>query len=171
MKTVLLVIDGMAPRRNIFDYALQFCQRIKAELSILQIVDTRRDCMEKVRKKAGMARNYFERAMMATTFAEANAPEIAEAILFRARDNTRKVLPEIAKPGTLSGYALLSGDIRKEAVDYVRKHRDVVVAILDTPKEEGHCEGEEERETVSAAITRQIAVPLVVAKDLKPLPS
>lgn len=172
MKKVLLVIDGMSPRQDIFDYALQFCQRMKAQLSILQIVDIQRECLDKVRRGASRARNYFEKIMMAQTFAEANAPEIAAEILSRARANTEKLIPEIAKAGVPNAYEILSGDLGKETVAYVNRHKDIVLTILDARKGTVSCTGDgRECEPVSAAINRRISVPLVVAKEMKPSPS
>ncbi len=172
MKKVLLVIDGMAPRQDIFDYALQFCQRMKAQLSILQIVDIQRECMAKVRKGASRARNYFEKIMMAQTFAEANAPDIAAEILSRARANTEKLIPEIAKAGVPNAYEILSGDLGRETVDYVNRHKDIVLTILDARKETVSRTGDDGKcEPVSAVINRRISVPLVVAKEMKTSPS
>ena len=172
MKKVLLVIDGMTPRQDIFDYALQFCQRMKARLSILQIVDIHREGMDKVRKGASRARDYFEKVMMAQTFAEANAPDIAEEILSRARANTAKLIPKIAKAGVPNEYEILSGDLRRKTIDYVNSHRDIVVTILDTRNETVACtEDGGKCEPVSAAINRHISVPLVVARAMKTSPS
>ena len=121
--------------------------------------------MGKLRKGAGKARLYFEESMMASTFAEADAPDIAETIMARARNNARELLPESGKAGVRNQYEILAGDLRKETIDYVKKHRDIVVTILDTPKENDACEHHQDCETVTAAINRQLNVPLVVARD------
>ena len=72
MQKVLLAIDGINPDRKVFEYAVQLCQRIKADLSVFQVINPRRykEYLKTIRKRADNARKYIEGAMVAATFAE-----------------------------------------------------------------------------------------------------
>ncbi|MBW2197633.1 MAG: universal stress protein, partial [Deltaproteobacteria bacterium] len=52
MEKVLLAIDGMTPDRKAFRYAIALCKRIRAELSIFQIIRPQyyREYKKKIRK-------------------------------------------------------------------------------------------------------------------------
>ncbi|MDH3567158.1 MAG: universal stress protein, partial [Desulfobacteraceae bacterium] len=79
MEKVLLAIDGMTPDRKAFRYAVALCKRIRAELSIFQIIRPQyyREYKKKILKKGLFARTFVEGSMVAATFAEAGEHETA----------------------------------------------------------------------------------------------
>ena len=101
MQKVLLAIDGISPDHKIFDYAVQLCKRIKAELSVFQVINPRKynEYLKTIRKSAGFARKYFENTMVAATFAEAGEHETAKEIMSAALENINRLLPESEKAG------------------------------------------------------------------------
>ena len=62
MEKIFLAIEGVAPDRNTFRYALAFCKHMRTGLDILQILTLR--CygkyLKKVKQGARHARNAFE---------------------------------------------------------------------------------------------------------------
>lgn len=166
MKKVLLAIDGIAPDQEVFQYALQLCKRIKAELNVFQILNPRNygEYIKKVRQSAGNARSYFSSAMMAVTFAEAGEHKTAEEIMAAALKNYNRLLPESEKQGVTCHFSLKSGVPEQEIIDYVNAHRDIVVAIYDSARQEGG-KTKPKKKTTPGRIRRKLAVPLVVVNS------
>lgn len=168
MKKVLLAIDGIDPDQKAFHYAIQLCQRIKAELNVFQVISPRyyNKYLKRVREGAGHAKSYFASTMMAATFAEAGEHETAEAIMAVAQENFKRLLPESEKQGIPCHFSIKSGNSDKEIIKYVHAHRDVVVAIYDAA---GH-ENEEpkitrKKKATPRKIRRKLAVPIVVVNN------
>ena len=128
-----MAIDGMIPEQKAFRYALALCKRIKAELSIFQIIRPQhyREYIKKVRNQAGLAKKYFESSMMAATFAEAGEREVALDIMTETTKEIRRLLKASEEAGIHCNFAMKKGDPEKEIVNYVNDHRDVVLAIYD----------------------------------------
>ncbi|MBF0451032.1 MAG: universal stress protein [Candidatus Magnetomorum sp.] len=143
MKKVLLAIDGVTPTVKIFRYAVQLCQWTKAELNVLQIVGKRNtsNYLSKLRKKAGVVRQYFEDSMVAATYAEAGEHETARDMIDEAMINIKKILPESEKAGVKCHLVLKNGETEKEIINYVKEHRDVVFTIYDAPHHEQNDNG------------------------------
>lgn len=133
MEKVLLAIDGIRPDKKAFDYAIGLCQRIKAELKVLQIVGNRKStgCLNTVTTRAKQAKRLFEGSMLATTFAEMGEFETADDLMAEALKNINKLLPESKKAGVPYDLMMKSGDARAEIADYIRRHRNVVIAVYD----------------------------------------
>ena len=165
MKKVLLAIDGIVPDQKVFQYAIQLCKRIKAELNVFQIINPQNfsEYLKKVRKSAGTARSYFASVMMAATFAEAGEHETAKEIMAAALKNYNRLLPESEKEGVPCHFSMKSGSPDKEIIDYVNANRDIVVAIYDAARHEN--EGTkitQKKKTTPGRIRHKLAVPLVV---------
>jgi nucleotide-binding universal stress UspA family protein len=133
MKKVLLAIDGITPDQKAFRYAVALCKRIRAELSIFQIIRPRyyREYAKKVRKKASLARKFMEGSMVAATFAEAGEHETAMDIMADASKKIRRLLQESGESGVHCYFSIESESPEKEIVNYVKKHRNVVLTIYD----------------------------------------
>jgi len=166
MEKVLLAIDGISPSKEIFRYAVQLCQRIRAQLNVLEIISPRRsiEYFKGVRRSANRTTRYFERSMVAATFAEAGEHEMAKKLMPQALENLNQLLPESEKAGMTCQLSLKPGSVPEEIIKYVKTHRDVVLAIYD---------GSEGRRGVSiktAPIPRKIiqnlSVPLVVIRSV-----
>jgi nucleotide-binding universal stress UspA family protein len=133
MKKVLLAIDGITPDQKAFRYAIALCKRIRAELSIFQIIRPRyyRDHAKNLRKKASLARKFMEGSMMAATFAEADEHETALDIMAEASKKIRRLLQESGESGVHCHFSIESENPEKEIVNYVNNHRNVVLTIYD----------------------------------------
>ena len=133
MGKVLLAIDGVTPDRKVFRYAIALCKRIRAELSIFQIIRPQyyREHAKKVRKKASLARKFMEGSMVAATFAEAGEHETAMDIMAEASKEIRRLLQESGESGVHCHFTIESEHPEKEIVNYVNNHRNVVLTIYD----------------------------------------
>jgi nucleotide-binding universal stress UspA family protein len=162
MKQVLLTIDGMTPDQKAFHYAVSLCKRIRAELSIFQIIRPRyyRKSIEKIRKNAFLAKKFMEGSMVAATFAEAGEHETALDIMAEASKEIKHLLSESEKSGVHCHFSIKSGDPEKEIVEYVNDHRDVILTIYDAFDGNGTVDISEKKSTL-AKIKRNLSVPLV----------
>lgn len=133
MEKVLLAIDGMTPDQKAFRYAVALCRRIRAELSIFQIIRPQfyHEHAKKIRKKASLARKFMEGSMVAATFAEAGEHETALDVMAEASKEIRRLLQECEKAGVHCHFSLKSGNPEKEIVNYVNDHRNVVLTIYN----------------------------------------
>jgi nucleotide-binding universal stress UspA family protein len=162
MKRVLLTIDGMTPNQKAFDYAVSLCKRIKAELSIFQIINPRyhRKYMKKIRKNALLAKKIVEGAMVAATFAEAGERETALDIMNEASKQIEHLLQESEKAGIRCHFSITSGNPGQEIVEYVNGHRDVILTIYDVFGPVGPVDSFEKKSTL-AKIKKDLSVPVV----------
>ena len=166
MEKVLLAIDGVMPNRKAFHHAVELCLRIKAELSVLNIVRPQKitGCLEKMKRTANQARQFFEGSMMAATFAEVGEHETAEALMAEALENIKKLLPESEKAGVPYHLTMKSGEPAEAIVKYVRSHRDVVVAVYDAGHEKCPQPGDRKMKNALQAISKAIPVPVVMVQ-------
>ncbi|MCF6290371.1 MAG: universal stress protein [Desulfobacterales bacterium] len=164
MEKVLLAIDGVMPDKKAFNHAVELCLRIKAELKVLQIVGPEKvsGCLQRMKKTARQAKQYFEGSMMAATFAEAGEHATAEALLAEAMENIRKLLPESEKAGVPYQLTMKSGDPRREIVRYIREHRDVVITVYDLGG--GASQSERRKKNAFQAISGALPVPVVMVQ-------
>ena len=168
MKKVLLAIDGMTPDRKAFSYAVALCQRIRAELSIFQIIRPRfyREYGKKIRKKGLLARKFVEGSMVAATFAEAGEHEIANEIMAQARNNIEQLLPESERAAISCHMTIRSGCLGEEIVRYVNEHRDVVLTVYDTAPAEKLEGGVVAKQGDNPSkIKEHLSIPLVVVRS------
>ena len=164
MEKVLLAIDGMTPDRKAFRYAIALCKRIRAELSIFQIIRPQyyREYKKKIRKKGLFVRKFVEGSMVAATFAEAGEHETALDIMAEVSKEIRRLLQESEEAGVHCHFSITSGNPEKEIIDYVNDHRNVVLTIYDVSNQ-----GADQNANISkkknslAKITKGLSVPLV----------
>ncbi|MBL7178590.1 MAG: universal stress protein [Desulfobacterales bacterium] len=165
MKKVLLAVDGITPDQKAFRYAIELCNRIKAELNVFQIIDPRNygEYLKKMRKGAGHARRYLESSLVAATFAEAGEHETAAEIMSEALKNIKQLLPESEKEGVPCHFTITSGAPDTEIINYVNAHRDVVLTIYDSPGKGRRQKGLAVKETpMFRKIKQSLFIPLVV---------
>lgn len=168
MQKILLAIDGLKPSRSVFRYAVQLCQILKAELSVLQIITPKyySACFKKIREKAQRAGQYLEGAMAAAAFAEAGEHETANAVMDEARKNLNMLLPETEKAGVPVHLTTRSGRSGKEIIHFVKKHRDVVLTIYDAAEEDSQKHAnEKKRKTPAGKIGHKLPIPLVIVRN------
>ena len=164
MEKVLLAIDGMTPDRKTFRYAVALCKRIRAELSIFQIIRPQyyREYKKKIRKKGLLARKFVEGSMMAATFAEAGEHETALDIMAETSKEIKRLLQESKEAGVHYHFSMKSGNPEKEIVDYVNDHRDVVLTIYDIFEPDVKRDANtSKKKKALAEMTKRLSVPLV----------
>jgi nucleotide-binding universal stress UspA family protein len=168
MEKVLLAIDGMTPDRKVFRYAVALCKRIRAELSIFQIIRPQyyREYKKKIRKKGSLARKFIEGAMVATTFAEAGEHETALDIMAEASKEIKRFLQEPEEAGVHCHFSIKSGNPEKEIIDYVNDHRDVILTIYDASEPDvNEAANISLKENALASIRKDLSVPLVTVQN------
>lgn len=160
MEKVLLAINGVTPSKKVFSFAVQLCQRIRAELNVLQVVRPRNygKYLKNVRKKANHAKKYIESSLVSAAFAEAGEHETARDMLSEASENINRLLPESEKAGIRCHLTMKLGNPDNEIISYVNEHRDVVLTIYDAP---GETDAEKKDKTVAGEIKENLPVPLV----------
>lgn len=168
MEKVLLAIDGMTPDRKAFRYAVALCKRIRAELSIFQIIRPQyyREYKKKFKKKGLLARTFVEGVMVAATFAEAGEHETALDIIAGASKEIKRLLKESEEAGVHCHFSITSGNPEKEIVNYVNDHRNVVLTIYDVSDHDLY-EGNNisRKKNVLAKLTKGLSVPLVMVQN------
>lgn len=172
MKKILLAIEGAAPDRSTFNYAVALCKRMRAGLEILQILSPRtyRSYLEKVKRSARHAKNTFEDAMVAVTFAEAGQHDFVEQMREQACANLDRLIPEPERDGLEYHLTLKPGNPDDEIVRYVCDHRDVVLTIYDASgvvKDGQKCLPKKKRNKIPA-IAQKLPTPLVLRTGCEP---
>ena len=165
MQKVLLAINGMNPHQKAFSFAVQLCQRLKAELCILQVLrPSRHDaCLKTIVGKCRRVMHFLEDSMTAVTFAEAGEHETAQTVMIQARKNINELLPETAKAGVLCSLTMKTGYAGKEIVRYAQNHRDIVLTVyddgVDAPKKGAN--RPDGKQNVAEEIKRRLYTPIV----------
>jgi hypothetical protein len=171
LKKILLAIEGVAPDRSTFSYAVALCKRMRAGLEILQILSpqTYRSYLEKVKRGARHAKNAFENAMVAVTFAEAGQHDIVEQMRIQARDNLDRLIPRPEREGLEYHLTLKPGNPDDEILRYVYDHRDVILTIYDAAgiRDEQECRSDKKRSEIQA-IAQKLPTPLVLRRGCEP---
>ena len=168
MEKVLLAIDGMTPDRKAFRYAIALCKRIRAELSIFQIIRPQyyREYKKKIRKKGLFVRKFVEGSMVAATFAEAGEHETALDIMAEVSKEIRRLLQESEEAGVHCHFSITSGNPEKEIIDYVNDHRNVVLTIYDVSDHDvNEANNISRKKKTLAKITKGLSVPLVMVQN------
>jgi len=167
LKKILLAIEGVAPDRGTINYAVALCKRMRAGLEILQILSPRtyKNYFERVKKGVRQAKNAFEDAMVAVTFAEAGQHEIVEQMRIQACDNLDRLIPKPERDGLEYHLTLKPGNPDDEIVRYVCDHRDVVLTIYDAAglRNEQACHSDKKRNKIPA-IAQKLPTPLVLRR-------
>jgi nucleotide-binding universal stress UspA family protein len=168
MEKVLLAIDGITPDRKAFRYAVALCERIRAELSIFQIIRPQyyREYKKKIRKKGLLARTFVEGSMVAATFAEAGEHETALDMMAETSKKIRDLLQESEEAGVHCHFSIKSGNPEKEIINYVNNHRNVVLTIYDVSDHDvDEVANISKKKSTLARIRKDLSVPLVMVQN------
>jgi nucleotide-binding universal stress UspA family protein len=168
MEKVLLAIDGMTPDRKAFRYAVALCKRIRAELSIFQIIRPQyyQEYKKKIRKKGLLARKFVEGSMVAATFAEAGEHETALDIMVEVSKEMKHLLSESERSGVHCHFSIKSGNPEKEIVNYINDHRNVVLTIYDVSDQDvSQTANISSEKNALARIRKDLSVPLVTVQN------
>ena len=136
MKTVLYAVDRMIPDQDALNYTLNLCRRMLARLDVLHIIpDSVRPAsrLKTLRSRVRLARDAFEKAMVAATFAEAGVPDPETALKKAAYHQFKQMLPQRREPH-INYQCIVTGGTSDRIIErYVRHHRDVVLTVFDSP--------------------------------------
>ena len=167
MEKVLLAIDGITPDKKAFNYAVELCTRIKADLNVLHIVRSQNmnGLLEKAINSAKCAKLFFEGTMMATTFAEAGEHATADNLMNQALININKLLPESEKSGISCHLTMKSGNPSEEIVRFVQDHKDVVIAVYDPAGEKEQKPNSKNTKKMIRSIADALPIPLVMVQN------
>ncbi len=184
MEKVLLAIDGMMPDKQIVVYAAKLCQRIKAELNILHIIDPHvyAGYLKNFQRQVRRARDVFENSMMAATFAETGEHDTAKSLLDKASAQISRMLSESDKEAVKYRVQVRPGNTSQEIINHVKKNRDIVLAIYDDAiarkivnptDDQGHCghirktaKTGRTHKINASALQKELSVPLVIRRFL-----
>lgn len=164
MRKILLAINGIQPNQRVFSYAVQLCQRLKAELLVLQVVNTgdQGGRLGVIGRKARRAMKMLEDSMTAAAFAEAGQHETAHALMVQARKQINDLLPETDSAGIQCHFTIKVGTLEREIVRYARRHRDIVLTVYDGAASDSQEDGRIGKERdVAGAIRQLLEVPVV----------
>ncbi len=180
MEKVLLAIDGMRPDQQIVDYAAKLCRRIRAELNILHIIDPEvyAGYLKNFHRQVHRARDLFENTMIAATFAETGEHDTAKNLIDKASAQINRLLSDTDKNDIKYRVQVKPGETSQEIVNYVDRHRDIVVAIYDNSGSKKNPDGRDGLEDSgstpftgkklkfnAAELQKKLAVPLVVRRS------
>jgi hypothetical protein len=115
------------------------------------------------------AKNAFENAMVAVTFAEAGQHDIVEQMRIQARDNLDRLIPRPEREGLEYHLTLKPGNPDDEILRYVYDHRDVILTIYDAAgiRDEQECRSDKKRSEIQA-IAQKLPTPLVLRRGCEP---
>ena len=132
MKKVLLAINGIVPDRKILLYVLQFSQRIKADLDVLQIVDPRTysQSTKKIYDNVKKTQIFLETSMVASAFAEAGEEETARKVLDQTRQEISNLLQDSKDADVACQVTVKAGKPENEITSYLDRCRNVVVTFF-----------------------------------------
>jgi hypothetical protein len=167
MEKVLLAIDGIAPDRKVFQYTIELCKRIKAELRVFQIIGQKNynKYLKKMRKTANHARMSMEGSMAAAAFAEAGEHETAKGIMAETSEQIKELLSESEQEGVHCHFSMKFGAPEKEIINYVNHHRDIIVTIYDASVQDSRRSGDISNEKgTSVELKERLSVPLVIVE-------
>ncbi|MCF8045734.1 MAG: universal stress protein [Desulfarculaceae bacterium] len=157
MGKVLLAVNGAAPSAKVFRYALDLCGKIRAGLSVLQIIDAA-EYARSFEKRSHGAGKAFETAFMAAAFAESGEHEYAKTLMKKAEKNAQELIPQSRKAGVDCTVSLGTGKVDKEILHFVDHHPEIVLTVLDSGDE---IEASS-RNNLAARIKKRLGVPLVL---------
>jgi len=167
MHKILLAVDGIKPSEKVIRYAMELCQRLRAELRVVELVKPAnyRACLRKIRKSGNRGKRFLENSMVAATFAEAGEHEMAMEVMAQARKNIKELLPEAEGAEISSRLTMVSGPPDQEIPRYVKEHRDVVLTIYDKANEKSARIGVSGVKDGLEKIQQRLSIPLVVVRS------
>jgi hypothetical protein len=138
LQTVLLVIEGETPDEDTFNYAVRLCQRMEAEIDILQIID---------RNDTSNDYDLLSRRM--------------------SLGSTRIVtlLQRLESENIPFKITIRIGDVNQKLFNYAKRHKDVAVVVLDSPKMKAAPRRDRGWSGLAESLSRQLSIPLVTVFD------
>ena len=137
-QTVLLVIEGEIPDEGTFNYAMRLCQRIGGEIDILQIMDRTSDSndYDLLSRRMSLGSNH-----MVTLMQRLERENVPFKITIRI------------------------GDLNQKLFNYARRHKDVAVLVLDSPKAKAGPKRGGVWSGLAESLSRELSIPLVTVLE------
>ncbi len=139
-QTVLLVIEGETPDEGTFNYAIKLCQRIEAEIDILQIID-RND--------------------------NSNDYDLLSRRMSLGSTHIVNLLQRLERENIPFKITIRIGDVNQKLFNYAKRHKDVAVVVLDSPRAKAAPKSDRGWSGLAESLSRQLSIPLVTVFDKK----
>jgi len=160
----LLAINGEIPTKTVFQYSVDLCVRIRAELNILQFIKdgnfTRR--LKESKKKVSRLGNFLENSFAGVAFAEEGAFSMADEMLSGISDPLKKLINS-NKTSVPCQVGFSHGHLETELSGYIDLHQDIVLTIFD-PATDVRKHPRKYLATMEQ-IKNKLCVPLVIVKN------
>ncbi len=169
MKTVLFATDDIQPGKRLFDYALQFCCKMKAELIILQILHPRtyQGIVQTLKNGLEKTQSRIESALTAATLAEAGEPESARAVLRAGKQNIARLLPEPDEACLLRCIEQKIGEPDQEIYAYLQANPGIVLTFYDGTRGRSQKENRQGGFKLWERIPAELGIPCVMRPESK----
>jgi hypothetical protein len=138
LQTVLLVIEGETPDEDTFNYAVRLCQRMEAEIDILQIID-RND--------------------------NSNDYDLLSRRMSLGSTHIVTLLQRLERENIPFKITIRIGDVNQKLFNYAKRHKDVAVVVLDSPKMKASPKRDRAWSGLAETLSRQLSIPLVTVFD------
>ena len=138
LQTVLLVIEGETPDEDTFNYAVRLCQRMEAEIDILQIID-RND--------------------------NSNDYDLLSRRMSLGSTRIVTLLQRLERENIPFKITIRIGDVNQKLFNYAKRHKDVAVVVLDSPKMKTASKKDRVWSGLAESLSRQLSIPLVTVFD------
>ncbi len=138
LQTVLLVIEGETPDLDTFNYAMRLCQRMRGEIDILQIIDINND-----------AKDY----------------ELLSRRMSLGSTHIVSLLQKLETEDIPFKITIRIGDINQKLFNYAKRHKDVAVVVLDSPKNKTSNGRQNVWSGLAETLSQRLSIPLVTVLD------
>lgn len=169
MKTVLFATDNLWPGKALFQYALQFCRRMKTELVILQILDpgTCQTFLQTLKAGLEKTQRRIENSLTTAALAEAGQTDSAREILLTGKKNIARLLPQEDQGDVLRCVEQKIGEPEQEIYAYLQSNPDIVLAIYDRRRDRSIQKGKRGGFRLWEQIPSELGIPCVMRPESK----
>ncbi len=164
MKKVLFALDQIYPGRNRFNYTLQFCQRMKTELFILQVINPKQylGLLKSLQKNLSKAHNFFEDSIAAGALAEAGAESLARQYLKEGYKQLENLLTLSEQAGIKTGMQQRIGAPDKEIYRCIEKDQGIILTFYDPGDKKNITRAKQRQHVLQKKVLMDLGVPLVI---------
>ncbi len=137
MGKILVVSNGIYPDLQSVSYTVELATSLNSQVEILEVVPKDQGIAFLNRKKSllGAVKSLMEDVYVAVGFAEENQHDIAKEIINEAVMNLHPYITKLKNYGIHARLVLKSGEFLKETKDFIRKNKDILMAILAIKKD------------------------------------
>ncbi len=167
MKAVLFATDDIQPGKRLFDYALQFCCKMKTELIILQILPPRtyQGIVQTLKNGLEKTQSRIESALTAATLAEAGEPESAKAVLRAGKQNIARLLPEQDETCPLRCIEQKIGEPDLEIYAFLQANPGIVLTFYDGTRDKSQKTNRQGDFKLWERVPEKLGIPFVMRPE------